>query len=166
MKKLKPYIILGTVFVLIAGTLNHFLYEWSGFHPLAGLFVPVNESTWEHMKLLFFPMLFCSLLINAKLKAEYPGITNALLSGLLLGTFLIPVLFYTYTGILGRHLLPLDIGVFALSVLLAFFTACRLAPQEENKRRTALLKLLTGVLMLCFFLFTFEPPRLPIFVSV
>ena len=56
----KQYFFREIIFMIIAmgaGTLFHFIYEWSGFHPLAGLFAPVNESTWEHLKMLFFPVL-------------------------------------------------------------------------------------------------------------
>ena len=51
-------------FVLVAaflGTLNHFLYFLSGQSPIVALFCPVNESVWEHLKLLYFPFLFVSI---------------------------------------------------------------------------------------------------------
>ena len=48
--------IAGILCVSILGTLLHFTYRWSGRNPLIGLIAPVNESVWEHMKLLFFPM--------------------------------------------------------------------------------------------------------------
>lgn len=51
-------------FVLVAaflGTLNHFLYFLSGQSPIIALFCPVNESVWEHLKLLYFPFLFVSI---------------------------------------------------------------------------------------------------------
>ncbi|MDD7025196.1 MAG: DUF6512 family protein, partial [Oscillospiraceae bacterium] len=57
MNKLKCYTITGILFVIITGTISHFVYEWSQNNFILGLFFPVNESTWEHMKLLFFPML-------------------------------------------------------------------------------------------------------------
>lgn len=53
-----PYMIV----TMILGTLNHFLYDWSGKNPVIALFTPVNESVWEHMKLLFFPFLLLSLI--------------------------------------------------------------------------------------------------------
>ena len=46
----------GFLFTGALGVLLHFLYEWSGGNTLAAAFSAVNESTWEHMKLLFFPM--------------------------------------------------------------------------------------------------------------
>ena len=41
----------------VLGTLDHFAYDWSGKSLPVGAFCAVNESTWEHMKLLFFPVL-------------------------------------------------------------------------------------------------------------
>jgi len=47
----------GFAVTSLAGTLLHFLYDFSGKSKIAALFSGVNESTWEHMKLMFFPML-------------------------------------------------------------------------------------------------------------
>ncbi|MBR7099452.1 MAG: hypothetical protein IKC59_08555 [Clostridia bacterium] len=51
----------GFAVTSLLGTLLHFLYEWLGeavwIAPISG----VNESTWEHMKLLFWPMLLYAI---------------------------------------------------------------------------------------------------------
>lgn len=44
------------IFISVLGVLLHFTYEWSGDNAVVGLFSAVNESTWEHLKLLFFPV--------------------------------------------------------------------------------------------------------------
>ena len=67
MNSLKRDLLKGIFFVLAAGSLAHFIYEWSGYSTAAGLFFPVNESTWEHMKLCFFPMLGYSFYLYFKL---------------------------------------------------------------------------------------------------
>ena len=51
-KLIKVFVIM-TILVLISGVLLHFAYEWSGNNPLVGAFSAVNESTWEHLKLIF-----------------------------------------------------------------------------------------------------------------
>lgn len=61
-KKLLAFIIIGVLVTSVLGTLFHFTYDWSGQNFLVGLFTPVSESTWEHMKLLFFPMLLYGIL--------------------------------------------------------------------------------------------------------
>lgn len=152
---LKKDIIIGTIFVIITGTISHFIYEWSGCNYILGFFFPVSESTWEHMKLCFFPMLIYAIYMNKKWKDDCPCITSALLFGILLGTFLIPVIFYTYTGILGQNFLPLDIATFILSVILAFIAIYRLSLSCRLNSYTYLLGLLVLVMMICFFAFTY-----------
>ena len=49
--------IISTIFVMVLGTLLHFTYKWSNNNMLVGIFSPINESIWEHLKLMFFPML-------------------------------------------------------------------------------------------------------------
>ena len=47
---------LAFLLTALAGTALHFAYDWC-LSPLVGLFAPVNESVWEHLKLLFWPFL-------------------------------------------------------------------------------------------------------------
>ena len=61
MKALKRDIGIGIVFSVIVGTLAHFVYEWTGKNPIAAIFFPIDESVWEHVKLLFFPTLLYGL---------------------------------------------------------------------------------------------------------
>lgn len=165
MKQVKLYGIAGTIFVLILGTLSHFFFEWSNNNFLVGLFAPVNESTWEHMKLIFFPMLFYSLIVIPKLRRTHPGISSASLSGILLGTLLIPVIFYTYTGILGQHFLVLDIGTFVLSTIAAFYTVYRLTLSCGRQSYTPLLWAAICLFTISFILFTYYPPNISLFAD-
>lgn len=163
MNRLKLYTIIGIFFTLITGTISHFVYEWSGNSFILGFFFPVNESTWEHMKLCFFPMLFYSLFMNQKLKEDYPCVTSALLCGILYGTSLIPVIFYTYSGILGRNFLSLDIATFALSVFAGFKVIYKLSLSCRANSHIFSLRLLVMVLAVCFLVFTYQPPDIEIF---
>lgn len=163
MNKLKHYTILGILFVIIAGTLSHFVYEWSGNNFILGFFFPVNESTWEHMKLCFFPMLLYSCFMNRKLKGDYPCVTSSLLFGVLLGTFLIPIIFYTYSGILGQNYIFFDIAIFIISVLLAFIAVYRLSLSCVLDSFLFWLATLAFLTAICFLVFTYYPPCIGLF---
>lgn len=163
MKLLKRYTIIGIVFVIITGSLFHFLYDWSGHNQIVGLFTPVNESIWEHMKLLFFPMLLYSIVMILKFKQQYPHITSALLFGILAGTLLIPSLYYTYTSILGKNFFVLDIGVFILSIVISFGLTYKLTLSHKLESYTFVLVLSVCVLLVCFWLFTYHAPNGVIF---
>lgn len=163
MRDLKLLILKGILFVSVIGTVWHFVYQWTGNHFLAGLLFPVNESTWEHMKLCFFPMSIYSLYMNKKLKKQFPGITSSLLFGILSGTLCIPVIFYTYSGVLGYNFILFDIATFIISVLFSFFItykfclSCKLIPY------LSILKLSVLIFTVCFFLFSYFPPDIGIF---
>lgn len=165
MRSLKSYVIWGIIIVSILGTLGHFFYQWSGKNPIIGLFFSTNESTWEHMKLFFFPMIIYSYFMNKSLKSKFPSITSALLFGIIWGTILIPVIFYTYSGVLGFNLTFLDISTFYVSVILAFISVYKLTLSARVEKYKTTLFVLVVVFFVAFLFFTIFPPNLGIFIS-
>lgn len=169
MYKYRKVLVLAGIILGILGALLHFVYDWSGQMRLVGLFVPVNESTWEHMKLFFFPMLAISLYINRKYASEIPLLLSGLLFTTLLGTWLIPVLFYTYRGILGFDISVLNISTYYVSLLISFyylwvhtFSASAIA-KNKQKQPSQLLPFLTALQAILFSVFTYHPLSLGIF---
>lgn len=165
MKQLKLYTIIGILFVLIIGSIAHFLYEWTGNNTIIGLFVPVTESVWEHMKLLFFPMLLYFFILFIPLKKTYPCAVSSFCFGILLGTFLIPIFFYIYTAIIGQSILFIDIGIFVLSTILSFYAMYQFTQSCKLKPYTFWLCSLVLFLLICFVVFTYHPPESALFAD-
>lgn len=155
----------GILFVLITGSLAHFLYGWSRNNLIIGLFSPVSESIWEHMKLIFFPMAVYSCFMFFSCRNTYPCIASSLCLGNLTGTLLIPVFFYAYSTILGRDVFILDIITFFLSTLIAFYIVYKYTLPRLQRKYAIIIYGLTAVMLLCFLLFTYQPPSLPIFAN-
>ena len=152
----------GFLFTAAAGSLLHFVYAWSGGSIWAAAFSAVNESTWEHMKLLFFPLFLCSVVQVCVLGRNYPNFPAVRAVSTLTGLALIPVLYYTYTGILGYHLLWVDVTVFFLAVLGAFwldYALLRRGRLSEPWQQVAGLAVL-WILAFCFVWCTFRPPHI------
>ena len=154
----------GFVFTGILGTLLHFLFDWTTGSLPAALVSAVNESIWEHMKLLFYPMVLFAWVEYKAWGREVASFWCIKLLGILTGLAVIPVLYYTYTGILGRSADWFNITIFFLAAMgvyrleTRFFTKgafCRLPA------RTAIF--LVFVLALLFTAATFLPPRIPLF---
>lgn len=168
-RKLKYFHWAGFLFTAAAGSLLHFLYEYSGQNTLAAFLSPVNESTWEHLKLVFFPYLTVLFVERLFLKDRYPRYFTAHLAGLLAGLGAIPVLFYTYTGILGTNYLAADIAVFLAAAALAWYLSYRLLCASSFQRKgtetgqwSAVIAM--AVLLLFFAYATFFPPDIPLFL--
>ena len=164
MKELKNYICWGAILVAFLGTIFHFVYKWLGENPIAGLFVPVNESTWEHMKLIFFPMLIFSA-YSKKLSDIYPCLESASALGILVGTFLIPVLFYTYSGVLGFNIQAIDISIFYISTAIAFYMIYKSTASCSAEPYKRLLNFFVLIVFVAFIVFTIFPPDIAIFKS-
>ena len=153
--------IAGILSVSLLGTLLHFTYRWSGRHPLIGLIAPVNESVWEHMKLLFFPMLLFGL---GSLKGETDACRiSAFHAGLLMGTLLMPVLYYSYTSALGHSILAVDITIFYICVIAAFLIYRGLSGSCLLEKYSHVTSMAVFLLLICFLLFTYFPPGFSIF---
>ena len=166
LKEMKKMHIIGVIFVIAVGTLLHFVYEWSGENNIAAVFSAVNESTWEHLKMLFYPMLVFAI-------AEYFIYGNNLANfvpvkvlSILLGMLTTITLFYTYTGIIGKNYLTLSILTFVLSILVAYIFSYRnLKSGTKYKSKTAVITgyVLLVILIICFVIFTFSPPQIGLF---
>lgn len=162
MNSLKRYCIFGALFTILVGTVSHFVYEWTGNNFLVGLFFPVNESTWEHMKLVFFPMLLYTVFAGKKVEQTIPCVWRASFTGILVGIWAIPVLFYTYSGILGYNTAWLNILLFVISVILAFVVVYLVAESCKNAD-ARVLRLVIYAFLVAFMVFTVYPPALGLF---
>ena len=87
----------GFAITSLMGTILHYLYDWLGKSIWIAPFSGVNESTWEHMKLLFWPM-FIYAIIQSFFFKNREDFWCIKLRGILLGLGLIPIIFYTYNG--------------------------------------------------------------------
>ena len=154
----------GLVFVSVTGTLLHFLYDWTGESVAVGIFCAVNESIWEHIKLLYFPMLLYSFIEARFISDKVSNYWCAKLAGALIGIVLIPVMYYTYSGILGKSADWFNILIFFISAGVAYYIETKLMLADKGCRlsnvQIILILLIIGAV---FVLLTFKPPHIPLF---
>lgn len=147
----------------MGGTLLHFLYDWLGEAMWIAPFSGVNESTWEHMKLIFWPMLLYAV-VQSFFFRDREDFWCIKLRGILLGLVLIPVLFYTYNGVVGKSPDWLNITIFFVSAAAAYLYETRLFEKRrgrcERPRLSVAVLCLIGVL---FVAFTFVTPEIGVF---
>ena len=72
---LKKDKILSSILIIALCFLFHFLYEWFP-NPLFAIFFPVNESIWEHMKILFSSICFYGIIDYIILYKHKIGFNN------------------------------------------------------------------------------------------
>ncbi len=154
---------LGFGVTSIGGTVLHFLYGWLAGARWIAPFSGVNESTWEHMKLLFWPMLLFAV-VQSFFFREKEDFWCIKLRGTLLGLMLIPVIFYTYNGVVGRSPDWINIAIFFISAAAAYIYETRQFQSGKTVCKSpALAFTLLTVIALFFVIFTFQTPKLGIF---
>lgn len=154
---------LGFAVTAFGGTILHFLYDWLGeavwIAPLSG----VNESTWEHMKLFFWPT-FLYAVAQSFFFRNREDFWCVKLRGILLGLLLIPILFYTYNGVIGKSPDWFNIAIFFISAAIAYIYETRRFNTNKLPCRSPKIPIaLLGAIALLFVIFTFATPEIGIF---
>ena len=163
-KKILTWEIVSALFVILVGSAFHFIFAWSGYNSIIGAFSATNESTWEHTKLAFFPILLFSLFQYPFIKKEIKNYFTIKVKEMYLAVILIITIFYTYTGIMGTHYLWADILTFVIAVIAAKFLAYihLFNKTKENQIISILFIALLGI----FFVYaTFCPPKIQLFLD-
>ncbi len=148
------------------GTLLHFLYDITQSEVVA-IFAAVNESTWEHMKLLFFSTLIFAIIEKTFIDKGLENFFCVKLKGILLGLLLIPALFYTINGVFGKTPDFVNIALFFVSVAATFFLETKILINSSRYKNCheKLCIFILCVIAVLFGLFTFLPPDIPLFLD-
>ena len=154
---------MGFAITSFLGTILHFLYEWTGESLWSALISGVNESTWEHMKLLYIPMLIYAL-IQCRFFPDRKDFWCVKLVGVAVGLLLIPMLFYTINGSFGKSPDWINIAIFFVAAAVAYLVETYLYNNALLKcphpRLAFFVIVLIGIL---FVVFTFITPQIPLF---
>lgn len=154
------------VIACILGTIFHFIYEWSGYAPVAGIFFPVNESTWEHLKLIFFPIMILSVIEFFALNAQYKNFICIKFLSSLLAMAITIVLFYTYTGVYGKNSDVINIFIYLVSMAAAYLFSFRSLKRNILCHVPSPARYWGFIIMtLLFTFFTLFPPNIGLFIS-
>lgn len=170
-KSAKGFILWGIPIIFLSGSLLHFVYSWSGENTFAGIFAPVNESVWEHLKMSFWPGLIWWLLgLNIPDRKGGPDTGKWIISAsaaILLCPIIIISLYYTLLGAFKIDSIFADIAYMLLGIgagqLLGYHYykyGCR-----AKIHSVIIFLLIISLLFLAFVVFTFYPPHIPLLLD-
>jgi hypothetical protein len=152
------FALISGAIVLLLGSLFHFIYDWSNESPGVAWLGAINESIWEHMKLLYWPFIIMTIILFFLVLEGEVLLSRSI--GLVTGLATIPVLFYLYTlGNIDNSILAVDILIFVISIALAELVSWSLSKKIVKTVTTmlfgAIISITLGVL---FITFSYEPP--------
>ncbi|WP_352418891.1 DUF6512 family protein [Proteiniborus sp.] len=159
-KKLSPLIL------FIIGSLMHFLYDLSGKNTIVGLIAPVNESVWEHTKMVLLPVIcwwtFYYIIKRKQYKINKNKWFTGALVALLTSIISIPVLHYFYTQSFGVELLVVDIIILFLALLFGQLLGLHFTKHSKGINSNIVILIFVAIII-TYIIFTLYPPRIPLF---
>lgn len=155
----KKQLLLAFVLTVLAGAGLHFVY---GLCPngVTALFSPVNESIWEHTKILFWPYLAAAVWLTW-------GRPTALRPWLLTGVGICLAMLgvgYLLHVVLGWNSLGADLALYGALMALGFYLPTRMGGPFQGLR-WRLPALLAALLAAAMVWFTFAPPQGALFAD-
>ena len=156
-----------TAFIIAVGVgfLFHFLYDVSGKNSFVALIAPVNESIWEHLKLLAMPYLLTAGVEFYIYGRHTHNFFCAKFIGILTSLFFVVSSYYTIAGAIGVNTMATNIVIFILGTFIAYLTSYRILKKKRigGGIWESVSIVCLAILVLSFFILTFWQPHLPLF---
>ena len=162
MKKIK---VVGVLVIFALTVLYHFLYEWFP-NPVFSVLFPVNESIWEHMKLLYSGILTWGIVEYFILKRKNIKFTNYFSSLFLtmITSIIVYLILYLPLYSLFKENMFISIGLLIIVIILmGIFNYYLIIRKEENwfLDKVSIILIILGYVV--FLSLTYDPPRNYIF---
>ena len=163
-KRIKTAELIAFIIASILGVIFHFLYDWTGQIRFIGFFVPVNESIWEHLKLVFYPIAIVSLAEYYLCKIRTPDFLCIKVRSIWVGMLSTVVIFYTYVGVWGEVIEWFNIVVYFIAMAIAYGFSCKGLIHSGQPKNTPVLCIISFTLVaILFMIFSLYPPAIGIF---
>ena len=165
-KELKRYIICYIIFSII-GTLMHFAYDVLGSNVILNSIVPVNESVWEHMKLIFYPALFFFVYnYDYKRKNNMSTYYSSFIISVTFSIITCILSYYIYSKFIGNTLIIDIISYYVcMGIVFLIMYLMNYIFDEINEDIEILCEIIILTYIFIFIIYTYFPPNLIIFNS-
>ena len=159
----KKFIIYNIILTFIMGFLVHGIYEW--FPSIITTIFPVNESLFEHIKLIYLSPIFSSIILYLYFKKKNYPISN-LLFGLIVSTIYNIIIFYliylplyrSYGAVMWMTLL-----IYFITIILSNYLYYLIIILPNSKRLNIISAFMIIIILGILTYFTYHPEKIEFF---
>lgn len=153
----------GVLAAFSTSILLHFLYTTTGIFAFTP-FSAVNESLWEHLKIIYFGIFFYGIYEYFKGMKKFTNFLFGKAAGLLIAPLFVIIVYYIYTYFTGESILWIDISTALVSILLSHLISSTIVGVSRDLSRYKPLGVMLIIVMtFSFIIFTYFPPEAKIF---
>lgn len=155
-------IILSYIICVVIGTISHFLYDLTYNFFILKPFVSIDESIFEHLKLIFYPIIIVSF-FEGLIVYQNPlkNISTRNIS-CLISIILLIIFYYTYTSFTNKSIVFIDIISYYLFIFLAYYLSLKLEIFNNNIFK-AISYIILFIAIIIFSIFTEYKPNIDFF---
>jgi len=152
-------IFISFILVSLVGVVFHFMHKWFKKGFLLHIFSAINESTWEHTKLSFYPVLITMIVHYYIPGFNYVGFIGSAFFVILTAVLLIPLLYYPIRFIIGREIVWISISLYFVCIAISFGLEYYLVSNQIFivNDFSAIIGIL--ILFILYIIFTYFPPK-------
>lgn len=164
MKKVKFWSVIG---IFLISFLCHFLYDWFP-NSLFSIFFPVNESIWEHMKIIFSAILIFSPIEYFILKKKNIHFNNFLLSNVMMeisGIIIYLIIFIPLYLMIGENMI-ISIGLLFIVYGIVEIIGYYFLNLKPIKYQGYIATFIIIIMYIIFSYFTYQPPKNFLFYDI
>lgn len=167
---IKKALLWGIPLIFIVGSIFHFLFDITSGNIIFAVIFPTNESIFSHLKLTYFPVLIYFFIAYIVLHNEddinASKWTISAAMAVFVGIAFVTSAYYIATAAFNIYSLIVDISIFFVSVVLGQLMAIHVYKHSSGgKLKLALAIIFLIVVLVMFYLFTVNPPNLPLFIE-
>ncbi len=160
---LKKWKIISCIGIFLLSVLFHFIYDWFP-NFFTSLFSPVNESIWEHNKIIVGSFLIWAIIEKIYYKKRANVIFAESISSLV--CMLLVMLIFTpiYLYILKTNdNMILTFAIYIIAIIISQIVSYNLLKQNHNSKLEELGTILFATFILINIIFTYYPPHVALF---
>lgn len=165
MNKIKNIKILGIILAFLHTFALHFLYDKFPCF-ITSIIAPVNESIWEHMKILFGSILLAGVIQKIIVKTKKLDINNVCISNFTAAISSIPIFLAMYLPVyngVGENL-PVTIIIMFIAIVIAEIISYIMMKKDDLKLENMAI-IFTITVYIIFGLLTYFPPEQKLFLD-
>jgi hypothetical protein len=156
---LKKITTIGIIFIFLFSFITHNLYEWFPSF-LTSLFFPVNESIWEHQKMIFTTVLLWGLIeyfLLKKYEHDYDNIVIATVVSAVTNIIIFLIVYIPIHVIWGHNLL-VTLIVYLITIIISQVIGYRILSIEDFNNKLHIIAIITiAVMFIIFGILTYYP---------
>ncbi|MDD4643597.1 MAG: DUF6512 family protein [Bacilli bacterium] len=159
---LKKITFTGIIFIFIFSFITHNIYDWFP-NFLTSILFPVNESIWEHQKMIFYTTIIWGIVEYfwlKKLNVRYHNLISAVVLSSIFN-IIIFILIYTPIYIIFGHDMISNLTIYFITIIISQIIGCFILKQEKFlKKLNELSLILVPIIIIMFSILTYYPLKI------